>query len=122
MLDKFALKLLNILIESAKSGDYIVLSFDDIKSKFKKNEINNTLLNNTLSFLCQNEYIKIKFKDEDQICYCCLTKSRLIDETKLISKNNKKETSKLLVLNIIFSCLSAFIGAFLAILIVHFFL
>jgi len=122
MLDKFGLKLLNVLLDAGKSGDYIVLSIEDIKTNFKTNEINDTILNNTLNFLSQNDYIKIKFKDEEQICYVCLTKARLIDDTNLINKNNKKQLNKLIVLNILFSCLSAFFGAMLAIFIVHFFL
>jgi len=122
MLDKFGLKLLNVLLNSGKNGDYIVLSLDDIKSNFKYNEINDTILNNTLNYLSQNDYIKIKFKDDEQICYSCLTKARIVDDTKLINKNNKKELNKLIVLNILFSCLSAFFGAFIAIMIVHFFL
>ena len=122
MLDKFGLKLLNVLLDAGKNGDYIVISLEDIKSYFKSNEINDTILNNTLNFLSQNDYIKIKFKDDEQICYSCLTKARLIDDTNLINKNNKKQLNKLIILNILFSCLSAFFGAILAIFIVHFFL
>lgn len=122
MLDKFGLKLLNVLLENGKNGDYIVLSIDEIKSHFKTGEINDTILNNTLNFLSQNDYIKIKFKDDEQICYACLTKARLIEDTKLVNKNNKKQLNKLIILNIIFSCLSAFVGAVIAILFVHFFL
>lgn len=121
MLDKFGLKLLNILNEEGSFGDYIVISLDELYNKFK-NKASKELIQNTLDYLASNDYIKIKYKDEEEICYTCLTKARIVDETKLVNKNNKKEINKLIVLNIILSCLSAFFGAFIAILIVHFFL
>ena len=72
--------------------------------------------------MSNNDYIKIKFQDEEQICFCSLTKARIINETKLETKNDKKHANKLIILNIILSSVSAFLGAFLAILVVHFFL
>jgi len=122
MLDKFGLNLLSYLNETSQNGEYIVLSFEDIKNKFKKNEVTNEVIKNTLDFLSNNDYIKIKFQDEEQICYCSLTKARIINETKIENKKDKKHASKLIILNIILSSISAFLGAFLAILLVHFFL
>lgn len=122
MLDKFGYKLLNILNEYSNNGDYVVLEYEDIFAKFKKQKINNEILNNTLNYLVQNDYIKIKYKDEDEFCYACLTKARMISETDEIRIKSDKQNNKYLILNIIFSSISAFFGAVLAILFVHFFL
>lgn len=122
MLDKFGFELLKILNEYSESGDYIVLEYEDIFSRFKKSQINKEILTNTLNYLVQNEYIKIKFKDDDEICFCTLTKARMIKETDEIRVKSDKQNNKYLILNIIFSSISAFLGAFIAIMFVHFFL
>ena len=122
MLDKFGFELLNILNEYSESGDYIVLEYEDIFSRFKKSKINKEILTNTLNYLVQNEYIKIKFKDDDEICFYTLTKARMIKETDEIRVKSDKQNNKYLILNIIFSSISAFFGAFIAIMFVHFFL
>ena len=80
------------------------------------------ILDNTLNYLVQNDYIKIKYKDEDEFCYTCLTKTRMLKETNEIRIKSDRQNNKYLILNIIFSSISAFLGALLAILFVHFFL
>ena len=122
MLDKFGLKLLNILLSTSENSEYVVISFEEIKSKFTKKEINDTILENTINYLNNNGYIKIKYIDEIEMCYAVLSKARQESENFLIEKKSKKSAGKLMVLNIILSCISAFVGAFMAILIVHFFL
>ena len=122
MLDKFGLKLLNILLSTSENSEYVVISFEEIKSKFTKKEINDTILENTINYLNNNGYIKIKYIDEIEMCYAVLSKARQESENFLIEKKSKKSAGKLIVLNIILSCISAFVGAFMAILIVHFFL
>ncbi|MBE5746357.1 MAG: hypothetical protein E7359_03615 [Clostridiales bacterium] len=121
MLDKFGAKLLSFLNENSKSGDFVILELDDIFANFK-NKINKELLNNTLNYLTQNDYIKIKYLDNEELCYSCLTKARIYKETNEIRIKGNKQNNKYLILNIIFSSIAAFFGAFVAIMIVHFFL
>ena len=122
MLDKFGLKILSYLNKISQNGEYKVLTFDDIKKHLNDINIKNEILEKTLDFLSKNDYIKIKFQDEEQICYCSLAKAKIVeDDTKLVSKNDKQTLNKMILLNIIFSSIAAFLGAFVAIMIVHFF-
>lgn len=122
MLDKFRLKILSYLNKISQTGEYKVLTFDDIKKYLNDKELTNEIIEKTLDFLSNNEYIKIKFQDDEQICFCSLAKSKFIENDTKAPNNDKKALNKMILLNIIFSSISAFLGAFLAILVVHFFL
>ena len=115
--NKFVNNLLNLLNNYSKNGEYAVISFQDIKDNLKDKYSENKLLS-ALNYLIQNEYIKIRYKDELEMCYCSMPKATIFNESGSLKLNNKKQ----LILNLVVSGVSAFLGAFLAILIVHFFL
>lgn len=121
MLDTFTSKLLNYLYSQNSNGDFRILSINEIMANLRIKENDNAKLNNSLSYLKEKEYIKIKYLDEEEICYCLLTNANIFIENNNFNKVSKSKSAGKYLLKLILLFLSAFLGAFSAVMIIHFF-
>ena len=105
MLDKKSLALLKTII-SQSDGGYKVFSTEELCLNTPKQfNMDANEFNDCINVLVENEYISVKYQDDNEICLLVLNKGRalfenLSDEKKEKIKNNHKYY------------LSAFAGAF----------
>ena len=113
MLDKKSLVLLKTLNKLAAGTAYKVITAEElIASLTQKSLYDYDTIKETLDFLEKQEYINIKFSEENTYCYSLLPKARIYleqDGSKLKQKN-----PKLSITTYIFNMISSFVGTFLA--------
>lgn len=118
MLNKNADNLLKFLCENDKKGEYVVLSFEDIKSTCNISDFEE--LNKLIKILKDEEYVLVKYIDEDAICYTVTGKLK----NKFSDSNNYDDTLKtqknFFIIQIILSALFSFLGSFIAVLILYY--
>lgn len=114
-MDKRKLLLLKYLLNNCDSG-YKVLDISNIFDANKKYKDNFKNLQNDITFLSQYKYIDVKYIDESSICLSVLDNTRIFQENLKVEGKTKRSYIISLVINMIFSGVMAFCGAFLAIL------
>ncbi len=116
MLDKNAFAILKVLNKLADT-DYKVVTTDEIVSaQTGKNQLDADSIKQLIQFLFKQEYINIKFSEDNTYCYSVLPKAKQIIE----QGQGKKQKTKTPALNYIIIALSAFIGTILALLIFYY--
>ena len=115
-MDKRKLMLLRYLLHNCDNG-YKVLDTPKVLSACKRYRGDYTKLQEDIEFLRSYKYIDVKYIDDKNICLS------MLDNTKIFQENLKSERSAhrgylvSLLINMIFSGVMAFVGAFLAIII-----
>ncbi len=119
MLDKLSQKIITVLNEiSDNSSTYKIFSLSDIITKLgKKYKVDAVNMIKNLEYLAERDYIDIKYIDEKDVCLALLSKARIHDEEVKQVKKEKLAYMKLAVISSICSAVSAFLGGFLAFLI-----
>lgn len=116
MLDKKSLNILKLLNKLTDGSAYKVVTTDEILSQTsQRSQYDLEELKQILDFLEKQEYIIIKFSEENTYCFSLLPKARILLESESIkskSKHNNTQSS-----NLILPLLSSFIGTMLALLI-----
>ena len=115
MLDKQNLKIIKELLNLSPDGGYKVFEIKDLS---KSLGIKVETIKNDLKYLKDNQYIDIKYTDENDGCLCVLPKSRQINERSDLKKSSYINITKMIFLSGIFSGIMAFLGAFVAMLII----
>lgn len=117
MLDKRTQTLLNKINEYCPEGSYKVIDKDDFIDFFpSKQNVDAEAVDNMLKYLAEREYIDIKYSQDDTYCLCSLPKGRVVTESVVLDKKEKKKTTKNYLL-IVF--LGAFFGAMVGSIIVN---
>ncbi len=114
MLDKKTDALLRRLNQLAPCG-YTVLSTEEIvEGASELANLSDKTLSSALTYLKQNDYVDVKYRDKDEICLCMTLKaeSYLEGEKELPAKTKLAGTQLGLLLTLVFG--AAFVGAFLA--------
>lgn len=95
MLDKRTLTLLNILNSECYNGGYKVFSIDELLLSFPPPfMVDRQDLSESLSILCAQEYVSIKYQDDLEICLSVLSKARRFLEASLESEIQKSSLEK----------------------------
>jgi len=104
------IQILRFLANECKSNEYNVIEKKDIVSFFdKKNIIDENEIDAMISALERKGYIKIKYDDDNVYCLCVIHND--VEE--------KKESKTALFPSFLFNLLSAFLGSFIATLLVR---
>ncbi len=115
MLDKNAFAILKVLNKLA-DADYKVITVDEIISaQNTKNQQDASSIKQIIDFLSKQDYINIKFSEDNTYCYSILPKAKQLLE----QGTTKKQHNKTPALNYIIIAISAFVGTMLALFIFY---
>lgn len=116
MLDKKSLTVLKTLNKLATGTAYKVITADElISSLTQKSLYDYDTIKEILDFLEKQEYINIKFSEENTYCYSLLPKARIYLEQD--TTKSKTKTQKYNIMHYVFCMISSFVGSTLALLI-----
>ena len=116
MLDKKTNAVLKVLNKLTEGNTYKVVSGDDILANLTQKSIyDREIIKQIIEFLEKQQYINIKFSEENTYCYSILPKARIYLEQDIVKpKNNQK---KFEIMHYIYVMIASFIGAMLAMLV-----
>lgn len=112
-MDKRKLLLLKYLLINCSDG-YKVLDTTIVMNAIKKYKNNYDNFEKDIDFLKQMNYIDLKYIDENSLCLSIMDNSRIFQENLKVNRSFKKEYLLLMVLTMILSGIMAFLGGFLA--------
>ena len=115
-MDKQNTKLIKYLNSLNDDGNYKVYEFSQLTRDLRRSKES---LNNDLQYLSLNEYIDIKYQDNDVVCLCLLTKSRMLEEQSVTKIYGLSVITKTILISGIFNAIMAFLGAFVALLLIR---
>lgn len=116
MLDKKSFSVLKVLNKLADGTAYKVATSDEIIASLnQKSQYDNDSIRQIMDFLEKQEYLNIKFSEENTYCYSLLPKARIVLEQESGKQRTKKNTFTFLHYALI--AVSAFVGTMLALLI-----
>lgn len=121
MLDKATASVLGIINEQCPDNNYIVIKNADITPHLgRKNKLTDEAINDTVQYLAEREYIKLKYAEEGTYCLTMLPKGKLFDEDQKaqklgIKQENKRHLRFLLKIAIV-SGVCSFLGAATAVI------
>lgn len=116
MLDKKSISVLKALNKLAINSAYKVVTSDEILMNLsQKSQFDADTINEIISYLEKQEYINIKFSEENTYCYSLLPKARIFLEQETGKVKPKK--FNLPFLNYIFILIASFVGTMLALII-----
>lgn len=119
MLDKKTANVLSAVNEQCKDNNYVIIKNEDITPKLtKKNKMENDAIKDTITYLAEREFIKLKYAEEGTYCLTMLPKGRLFDEEQKEKRfllreeqvRNLKFMFKIAILCALFSFLGAALG------------
>lgn len=117
-MEKRKLILLKYFLNNCTSG-YKVIETAEIYAKNKKYKKDFQLLQEDISFLKKYKYIDVKYIDEINICVSVLDNSHILQENIKSERNVSRKHLSIMLLNMVVSGVMAFIGAFLAIILIR---
>lgn len=120
MLDNFTELLLKYLYSLNNKGEFELISLNEIETNIKTKDFSRNKLISSLNYLRDKDYIKLRYAEDDEICYAILTNANIYIESLNQSKNINKRNNKKFILRIIFTFLSAFLGGLCGALLMHF--
>ena len=115
MLDKQNEKIIKRLQKLCPDGTYKVFEVEELLNLF---DLKKDALDNDFKYLKDNGYIDIKYTDESVICLCLLPKSRQLEEQEKAKSYSHGNIMKVMLLSGVFNAIMAFLGAFIAMLII----
>ena len=108
MLDKKTTAVLKALNKLSEGSAYKVITVDDvINALTQKSQYDSEGVRHIIDFLEKQEYINIKFSEDNTYCYSLLPKARIYLEQETKSRTQKKSIPWL---NYLFTILASFIG------------
>ena len=115
MLDKKTISVLKILNKLSEGSAYKVITVDDVlNSLTSKSQYDNEVIKQIIDFLEKQQYINIKFSEDNTYCYSLLPKARICLEQETKPRSKKQNFSWL---SYLFTMLAAFLGTLLALFI-----
>ena len=117
MLDKKSISVLRAMSKLAMGSAYKVVTTDEIMAILaQKSQYDNDSLKEIISFLEKQEYINIKFSEDNTYCYSILPKGSIsLEQAETNLKSHKNKNNKFLPY--LFVTISSFIGTILALII-----
>ena len=108
MLDKKTTAVLKALNKLSEGSAYKVITVDDVLNALtQKSQYDSEGVRHIIDFLEKQEYINIKFSEDNTYCYSLLPKARIYLEQETKSRTQKKSIPWL---NYLFTILASFIG------------
>ena len=115
MLDKKTNAVLKVLNKLTEGNTYKVVTGDDILSNLTQKSIyDREIIKQIIEFLEKQQYINIKFSEENTYCYSLLPKARIYLEQDIVKPKSKKNNFE--IMKYIYIMIASFIGSMLAIL------
>ena len=116
MLDKKTNAVLKVLNKLTEGNTYKVVTGDDILSNLTQKSIyDREIIKQIVEFLEKQQYINIKFSEENTYCYSLLPKARIYLEQDIVKP--KKQKNNFEIMNYVYVMIASFLGSMLAILI-----
>ena len=116
MLDKNTSSVLKVLNKIAEGNAYKVTTGDEIMANLsQKSHYDLEIIKQIIDFLEKQQYINIKFSEENTYCYSLLPKAKIYLEQTEIKNLPQKNKQNLMIY--VYSILSSFAGTMLALLI-----
>lgn len=116
MLDKNTTAVLKVLNKLAEGNAYKVITGDEILSNLsQKSHFDLEIIKQIIDFLEKQQYLNIKFSEENTYCYSLLPKAKIYleqEETKKVPAKSNKD-----IMIYIYIMIASFIGTMLALLI-----
>ena len=125
MLDKATANILSVVNDQCKENTYVIIKNSDITPHLKKkNKLDDEAIKDTINYLAEREYIKLKHSEQGTYCLTMLPKGRLFNEDETEKRYNLKQESKrntIFLFKIAFvSALFSFLGAAAATILINF--
>lgn len=115
MLDKQSTAVLKSLNKLCEGCTYKVVTSDEIIMNLsQKNLYDHDNIKEIVDFLEKQEYINLKFSEENTYCYSLLPKARILLEQT--NKSLKTKKLRLPISTYVFTMIASFIGCMLAML------
>ena len=116
MLDKKTTSVLRTLNKLTEGSAYKVVTADEILSNIsQKSQFDLETIKRSIEFLEKQQYINIKFSEENTYCYSLMPKARIYLEQEIQKVATKKNTNNLMMY--VYMMIASFIGTMLALLI-----
>ena len=116
MLDKKTIAVLKALNKLADGSAYKVVTSDEIiMSLTQKSQYDADTVRQIIEFLEKQEYLNIKFSEENTYCYSLLPKARIYLEQETTKNKTKKHNFPVMIY--VYTMISAFVGTMIALLI-----
>ncbi len=117
MLDKKSTAVLKVLNKLATGTAYKVTTSEEIIATLnQKSQFDTDSIKQILDFLEKQEYINIKFSEENTYCYSLLPKARIVLEQDN-GKQQKQKKNNLPFMCYIYMMIASFVGSMLALII-----
>ena len=115
MLDKNTSAVLKVLNKLAENSAYKVITGDEILAHLSKSQFDLDVIKQIIDFLEKQQYLNIKFSEENTYCYSLLPKAKIYIEQEQIKPTPKKSRQQLMTY--VYIMLASFIGTMLALLV-----
>ena len=116
MLDKKTTLVLKALSRLAENNAYKVVTTDEILSNLnQKSQFDLETIKQCIEFLEKQQYLNIKFCEENTYCYSLMPKARIYLEQENPKPSSNKKSNELMMY--VYIMLASFIGTMLALLI-----
>ncbi len=116
MLDKKSIAVLKALNKLAGESAYKVVTSDEIiNTLVKKSQYDPDAIKQIMDFLEKQEYINIKFSEENTFCYSILPKGRIVLEQSSGKITEQKKPNA--ILQYVFVGVASFVGSLLALIV-----
>ena len=115
MLDKNTTSVLRLLNKLAEGNAYKVITGDEILVHLSKSQFDLDVIKQIIEFLEKQQYLNIKFSEENTYCYSLLPKAKIYleqEQTKNVSKKSNQQ-----IMTYIYIMIASFIGTMLALLV-----
>lgn len=115
MLDKNTTSVLKVLNKLAEGNAYKVITGDEILAHLSKSQFDLDIIRQIIEFLEKQQYLNIKFSEENTYCYSLLPKAKIFleqDQSKPTAKKSKQQ-----IMMYVYIMLASFIGTMLALLV-----
>lgn len=119
MLDKKSFSVLKALNKLTDGSAYKVTTSDEVISLLsQKSQYDNDSIRQIMDFLEKQEYLTIKFSEENTYCYSLLPKAHIVLEQESARPKTKK--NMLTAMQYALVAISAFVGTMIALLVFFF--
>ena len=116
MLDKKSTAVLKVLNKLSSGSAYKVITADEIIANLTQKALyDDETVKTIIDFLEKQEYLNIKFSEENTYCYSLLPKARIFLEQEIAKPTLKKSTAN--TMNYVYTLIASFLGTLLALLV-----
>lgn len=115
-MDKKKVSLLKYLTKNC-SDTYKVLETKKVLNSMKKYKGDFNSLKADIEYFAKRRYIDLKYLDEENMCLTIQDNLHILEENLKVEENLRKKFVSMLIIFSCFSCVMAFVGAFLALII-----